>query len=81
MRTTLTLDDDVAKLIEQEVKRSGEPFKTTVNKLLRLGVVASRQPQKPKAFKVKSFPMGLRDGLSLDSISTLLEEAEGPWHR
>ena len=81
MRTTLTIDDDVAKLVAQEVQRSGESLKTTVNRLLRTGLVASRQPRKPKPFKVKPLAMGLRQGLSYDSISTLLEEAEGPWHR
>jgi hypothetical protein len=71
----------VAKLIEQEVKRSGEPFKTTVNKLLRLGVAVARQPQKTKPFVIKPFNSGLKPGFSYDSISTLLEEAEGPDHR
>jgi hypothetical protein len=81
VRTTLTLEEDVAKLIEQEVKRSGEPFKTTINRLLRAGLSATRQPRKSKPFKVKPIAMGLREGLSYDSVSTLLEEAEGPWHR
>lgn len=37
MRTTLTLDDDVAALIEAERARTGESFRTTVNRLLRRG--------------------------------------------
>jgi hypothetical protein len=81
VRTTLTIDDDIALLLEQEVTRSGESYKATVNRLLRLGVLAARQPQKEKRFVVKSFPLGLRAGLSYDSISSLLEEAEGPDHR
>jgi hypothetical protein len=35
MRTTITLDDDVAALIEAERARTGEPFRVTVNRLLR----------------------------------------------
>jgi hypothetical protein len=35
MRTTITLDDDVAALIESERARTGESFKTAVNRLLR----------------------------------------------
>jgi len=38
MRTTLTLDDDVAALIEAERKRTGETFRQTVNRLLRRAV-------------------------------------------
>jgi hypothetical protein len=83
VRTTLTLEDDVAKLIEQEVKRSGEPFKTTVNRLLRLGVAASAKPETEKQFVVKPFPLGI--GAMLDrhngSVSGLLDELEGPHHR
>ena len=81
MRTTLSIDDDVAKLVEQEVRRSGDSFKGTVNRLLRLGVTAAHQPAKPKRFVVKPRKMGLPKGLSYDSIPTLLEEVEGPYHR
>lgn len=37
MRTTLTLDDDVVALIEDERRRTGESFRATVNRLLRRG--------------------------------------------
>lgn len=37
MRTTITLDDDVAALIESERARTGESFKNAVNRLLRRG--------------------------------------------
>jgi negative regulator of replication initiation len=35
MRTTITLDDDVAALIESERARTGESFRDAVNRLLR----------------------------------------------
>jgi hypothetical protein len=35
MRTTVTLDDDVAALIESERARTGESFRSAVNRLLR----------------------------------------------
>lgn len=38
MRTTLTLEDDVAALIEAERERTGETFREAVNRLLRRGV-------------------------------------------
>lgn len=37
MRTTVTLDDDVAALIESERARTGESFRSAVNRLLRRG--------------------------------------------
>lgn len=38
MRTTITLDDDVAALIESERARTGESFRSAVNRLLRRSV-------------------------------------------
>ncbi len=37
MRTTVTLDDDVAALIESERARTGDSFRSAVNRLLRRG--------------------------------------------
>jgi hypothetical protein len=45
MRTTVTLDDDVAAIIENEQRRSGESFRTTVNRLVRRGAVTN--PSRP----------------------------------
>ena len=78
MRTTLTLDDDVAALLKKEARKSGEPFKQILNRYLRLGLTASRQPA-GKAFKVKPINLGLpRD---FDKVEDLLEYLEGPGHR
>ena len=42
MRTTITLDDDVAALIESERARTGESFRAAVNRLLRRGARPDR---------------------------------------
>ncbi len=36
MRTTISLDDDVAAIIEAERRRAGETFRQTVNRLIRV---------------------------------------------
>ena len=78
MRTTLTLDDDVTALLNKEVRKSGEPFKQVVNRLLRLGLTASKQPAR-KPFKVTPINLGLpRD---FDKVEDLIEYLEGPEHR
>ncbi len=78
MRTTLTLDDDVAALLKKEVRKSGEPFKQVVNRYLRSGLMAAKQPAR-RPFKVKPINLGLpRD---FDKIEELLEYLEGPEHR
>ena len=81
MRTNLSLDDDIAKLVEDEVRRSGDTFKGTVNRLLRQGLIASKNPEPRKRFVVTPRKMGLPPGLSYDSIPELLEKIEGPYHR
>jgi hypothetical protein len=80
MRTTLSLDDDLANLLKQEARRSGTSFKEAVNRYLRLGLMASKQPLRKK-FVVKPRLMGLPPGLSYDNIGELLDAIEGPMHR
>ena len=80
MRTTLSLDDDLANLLKQEARRSGTSFKEAVNRYLRLGLMASKQPLRKK-FVAKPRLMGLPPGLSYDNIGELLDAIEGPMHR
>jgi len=81
MRTTLTLDEDVAAKLKAESRRAGRPFRDVVNETLRRGLanrrVAARQP-----FKVTARDLGnLRPGLSLDNVAELIEQAEGSLHQ
>ena len=77
MRTTLTLDDDVASLLNKEVRRSGESFKQVVNRFLRLGLNGSKRPTR-KPFRVKPLKLGLPP---FEKVEELLEYLEGPDHR
>jgi hypothetical protein len=81
VRTTLSIDDDIASLVEHEVQRTGDSFKGTINRLLRQGLMASREKAAVKPFVVTPIPMGLGPEHSYDKISELLEELEGPYHR
>ena len=81
MRTTLTLDDDVAAKLRAEARRSGEPFKQVVNRLIRIGLNSQKQAKALPPFKVKTRDMGLRAGLDLDNIEELLDKIEGPFRR
>ena len=72
VRTTLTLDEDVAAKLTSEARRSGRPFRVIVNAALRRGLVKSREAKPPAAFKVAARDLGeLRSGLSLDCIADL----------
>jgi hypothetical protein len=81
VRTTLTLDEDVAAKLKAEVRRSGRSFKEVVNNLLRLALHTRRESKPTKPFRVQTRPLGLRPGFNLDKISELIEQLEGPLHR
>ena len=81
VRTTLTLDDDVAAKLKAEVRRGGRSFRETVNAVLRRGLAARRATQAEPPFKVEARDLGLRPGISLDNIGELLDLIEGPEHR
>jgi hypothetical protein len=80
VRTTTTIDDDVAKQLEQEMRRSGRPFKQVLNHILRLGFAAAKQPAR-KPFKVKPWNLQPPPGQSFDKVEQLIEFLEGPYHR
>jgi hypothetical protein len=82
MRTTLTLDEDVAAKLTSLARRSGLAFRQVVNDTLRRGL--ARPPAAPSRvpFEVAARDLGsLRPGLSLDNIAALIEQVEGPLHR
>jgi hypothetical protein len=82
VRTTLTLDDDVAARLKAEARRSGKPFKHVLNDCLRRGLLSARRTGERPPFQVVTRDLGaLRPGLSLDNIAELLEIAEGPLSR
>jgi hypothetical protein len=82
MRTTLSLDDDVATKLKAEARLAGRPFREIVNETLhavwRIG--ASRPTG--QAFKTTVRDLGdLKPGLFLDNVAKLIEQPEGSPHR
>lgn len=81
MRTTLTLDDDIAAKLRAEARKCGEPFKQVVNRTLRCGLIAQKQVKALPPFKIEPRDLGLRPGFDLDNIEELLDKVEGPFRR
>jgi hypothetical protein len=67
MRTTVTLDEDVAALIESERARTGESFRAAVNRLLRRGARAGPPPPAPPLPELPGRPI-----LDVSDVSALL---------
>jgi len=80
VRTTLTIDDDAAALIRKELRRTGESLKQVVNRAIKAGLTAPKQPAR-KPFKVKPWNLQPPAGQSFDNVEELIEFLEGPFHR
>ena len=74
MRTTLTIDPDVEKLLEQEAQRSRKPFKQVVNEALRRGL--TRTTVRPRKVVLKVHDSRLRPGYDPGSFNALADELE-----
>lgn len=81
MRTTLTLDDDLARRLREQTRKNGKSFKDAVNEALRIGLNTGKALKPESRFRVRARPLGLRPGLSLDNISELLEQTDGASHK
>jgi hypothetical protein len=82
VRTTLTLDDDVAAKLKAESRRVGRPFREIVNETLRRGLATKQVTAPRRSFKLTARDLGnLKPGLSLDNVAELIEHVEGPLHR
>ena len=82
MRTTLTLDDDVAALLEQVRKSKGLGFKEAVNQGLREGLQQMVKPDLPrKRYKTKPVSVGKILAPQVADVHELLEYLEGPGYR
>jgi len=76
MRTTLTLDPDVAKRLQSEIHRSGKTLKAAVNDALRLGLGLIGKPPKAPRFEVEPHAFGFKPGVDLDRLNQLVDELE-----
>lgn len=52
MRTTLTLDDDLAMMLKQKAEETGQPFRDVVNDAIRHGLDAAGMPEVLPPFPV-----------------------------
>lgn len=76
MRTTLTIDDDLAGLLKRRARELGVPFKEAVNQAIRAGLGEAAKPRRGKAPKTVPHSFGFRPGVDLDKLGQLADELE-----
>ncbi len=76
VRTTLTLERDVAERLKKEMRRTGKGLKALVNDALRRGLRMPGQPARQPHFMVQPQALGVRPGIDLDRMNQLVDELE-----
>lgn len=74
MRTTLTLDDDLAGILQSRSRQLGRSFKHVVNSTLRKGL-QDDLPVVPDV-QVRPHDFGVRPGLDLDRMNQINDALE-----
>ena len=75
MRTTLTLDDDIAAALKERSRVLNKPFKQLVNEALRLGMSPAAREDLPP-YKIIPNHSGFRPGIDPLRLSQLSDELE-----
>jgi plasmid stability protein len=84
MRTTVTLDDDLAIRLERHRTRHGESFKQALNEAVRAGLATleeERADAVPQVSQTRPLPLGRRLVGSIDNVGEVLAIAEGEDYR
>ncbi len=76
MRTTLTIDDQLASALRELARQSGLPFKQVVNDTLRRGLIEHGRPQ-ARRYRLPVAALGLpRPGIDLTKTLALADALE-----
>lgn len=76
MRTTLTLDADVARTLSAVVRRRNTTFNQAVNDALRAGLGLQSAPRPAERFVVKPHSGGFKAGLDPSKLGDLAAQLE-----
>lgn len=77
VRTTVTLDDDVAAAVERLRRERSMGLSEVVNELIGRGLAA--ESGRARRFRQRTHPLGLR--IDVTNVAEALELLEGPTHR
>ena len=76
MRTTLTIEPDVAQEIRQRMADKKLTLKRVVNDALRAGLSKTGKKERATRFVVKPWPLGLKPGIDHDKLGQFLDQLD-----
>lgn len=84
MRTTLTIDEDIAVVIARRRKERDTGLKEEINHLLRLGLAHAAEDERTdaerKPFRTRTLSTG-KLLFPIDDVEAAIQHAEGPSHK
>lgn len=75
MRTTVSLDPDLAAKLRSLARERGVPFKEALNEAIRRGL-STRDEETRRPYRLETAPLGLRPGVDLEHALRLAGELE-----
>jgi hypothetical protein len=76
MRTTVTLDKDVERMVREAMHRTRRGFKETLNAAVRDGLGGGADRAKPAPYVVKTRRLSLRSGIDPASLNQLADDLD-----
>jgi len=76
VRTTLTLEPDLAKKLKDLAHRKGMSFKQTLNEVVRRGLASQAQQQPAEPYSVVPHRGGFRPGIDPGKLNQLVDQLE-----
>ena len=76
MRTTVTLDRDVERILRETAMRTHKPFKIVLNETLRAVIEQAAGIGEAEPFVLRCRPMGLRAGYDPSGFNQLADDLE-----
>jgi len=77
MRTTLTLDEDLAKRLKELARQGGRSFKEVTNEVIRRGLsFGESQVEGITPFRVEAKACGLKPGVDPHKLNQIYDDLE-----
>jgi hypothetical protein len=76
MRTTVTLEPDLAKKVKALAHRRGQSFKETLNQLIRRGLMSPARQDAQAKYTVQPHAGGFRAGIDPGKLNQLVDQLE-----
>jgi len=76
MRTTVTLEPDVARLLSERARLTRKSFKETLNAAVRSSLGRVANSSEDRNFVIEARPMQLKAGVDAGRFNSLLDDLE-----